>query len=536
MARYIFVTGGVVSALGKGLTAASIGQILKSSGLTVSLQKIDVYFNVNAGTMSPYQHGEIFVTNDGAETDLDLGHYERFVDVDLSGNSNVTAGKIYADVIAKERNGDYGGATVQTIPHVTNEIKERITRVGVETNADVVITEIGGTVGDIEGLPFLEAIRQLRSDLGRDHVLYIHCTLIPYLHTAKELKTKPTQHSVKELRSIGIQPDIIVCRSDRPLTPGVREKIALFCDIDKKAVIELVDVSQIYQVPLVLQKQGISSLIAEKFNLAELTPSMAHWSEIVEKMSNLSEKKLKIAIVGKYVRLPDAYLSIVEALTHGGLASGVGLDIDWILAENLEGTDPANLLAGAHGILVAPGFGLRGVEGKIEAVRYAREKKIPFLGISMGMQCAIIEAARNLCNLNDAHSVEFAADTPYPVIDCPPHQKTQEGEKSKMRLGLHPCKIKPATKSAQAYREELVYERHRHRYEINAKYYNQLEQCGLLVAGTSLDGSLIEIIELKDHPWFVGCQFQPEFKSRPQRPHPLFKDFIAAAFNYQANK
>lgn len=536
MTRYIFVTGGVVSALGKGLTAASIGQILKSSGLSVSLQKVDVYFNVNAGTMSPYQHGEIFVTDDGAETDLDLGHYERFVDVDLTKNNYVTAGKIYGSVIAKERNGDYGGATVQTIPHVTNEIKEHITRGGCTANADVVITEIGGTVGDIEGLPFLEAIRQLRTDLGRDRVLYVHCTLIPFLQTAGELKTKPTQHSVKELRSIGIQPDIIVCRSDRPLTTGVREKIALFCDIEKKAVIELRDVSHIYQVPIILEKQGISNLIAEKFQIKELKPQMESWTHMVEKMQKLQGEPLKIAVVGKYVRLPDAYLSISEALIHGGLAADTLVDIDWILAEDLEDRDSADFLDGVHGILVAPGFGIRGVEGKIKAVNYARVKGVPFFGISLGMQCAIIEMARNMCNMERAHSTEFSVDTPFPIIDLSPPNKAINGEKGEMRLGLHPCKIQTGTLAHAAYGTEIVSERHRHRYEFNNEYREKLADCGLIIAGTSPEDNFVEIIELPNHPWFLGCHFHPEFKSRPQVPHPLFKEFVKAALAYREAK
>lgn len=532
--KYIFVTGGVVSALGKGITAASLGHLLKSRGLQVSIQKFDPYINVDPGTMSPYQHGEVFVTQDGAETDLDLGHYERFIDVDLSKSNNITAGKVYASVISKERRGDYLGGTVQTIPHVTNEIKERITRVGRETHAHVVITEIGGTVGDIEGLPFLEAIRQLKLDLGRDNVLYIHCTLVPFLQTAGELKTKPTQHSVKELRSLGIQPNVIVCRSDRPLTEEVRDKIALFCDIESRAVVEAADAETIYEVPMILERQSLPELVMESFKLPPAPPQLEEWTNLVEKLKELKKgPKLTIAIVGKYVQLPDAYLSITEALEHGGVAADTGIEVRWVYAEDLEEKPADELLQGVHGILVAPGFGSRGIEGKIEAVRYAREQKIPFLGICLGMQCAVIEVARNLCHFSEAHSTEFQKDTPYPIIDLLPEQKEIEDMGGTMRLGVYPCKVEKETTTAMIYGEDLVYERHRHRYELNNEYRTQLQEAGLVMAGISPDRRLVEIVELQGHPWFLATQFHPEFRSRPQRPHPLFRHFVQAARKYK---
>ncbi len=535
--KHIFVTGGVVSALGKGITSASLGRLLNSRGLTVSIQKFDPYINVDPGTMSPYQHGEVFVTSDGAETDLDLGHYERFIDVDLTRNNNITAGKVYAAVVAKERRGDYLGATVQTIPHVTNEIKERITEVGRETHADVVITEIGGTVGDIEGLPFLEAIRQLKIDLGRDKVLYIHCTLVPYLKTAGELKTKPTQHSVKELRSLGIQPDIIVCRSDRTLTQDVRDKIALFCDIEKRAVIEARDVESIYEVPPILEKQGFADLVIERFGLSVSPPQLDEWYGLVEKVRKLNDgEKTKIAIVGKYVSLPDAYLSITEALEHGGIAENTGVEVQWILADELEEGDAVQFLRTAHGILVAPGFGDRGIEGKIKAIKYARENKIPFLGICLGMQCAVIEIARSLCGLAGANSTEFDPHTSFPVIDLMPEQKEVDHKGGTMRLGLYPCSLVPGTKTAAIYKQDLIEERHRHRYEVNNELRGDLEAGGLVLAGISPDNRLVEMVELQDHPWFIGTQFHPEFKSRPQRPHPLFRSFIGAAKKYSEGR
>ncbi|MEC9489272.1 MAG: CTP synthase [Halanaerobium sp.] len=530
MTKYIFVTGGVVSALGKGITAASLGRLLKSRGLQVSIQKFDPYINVDPGTMSPYQHGEVFVTDDGAETDLDLGHYERFIDTNLSQNNNVTTGSIYGSVISKERRGDYLGATVQVIPHITNEIKERITRVGRETNADVVITEIGGTVGDIESLPFLEAIRQLKGELGRDNILYIHCTLIPYLEAAGELKTKPTQHSVKELRSIGIQPDIIVCRSNRPLTQEVKEKIALFCDIEKDLVIEVKDVETIYEVPLLLERQDLSNKVINRLHLTATPPDMAQWEKMVDKMKGLGSD-IQIAIVGKYVQLKDAYISIVEALQHGGLAHGAGVTIKWIMAEDLEeaGGELDSLLADVDGILVPGGFGDRGIEGKITAIKYARENKIPFLGICLGMQCAVIEFARNVLGLAGANSSEFAPDNPYPVIALMPEQMDVEEMGGTMRLGLYPCKLKKGSLARELYGEEVIYERHRHRYEFNNQFRTQMVRNGMSLTGLSPDERLVEIIEIPEHPWFLGSQFHPEFKSRPNRPHPLFAGFVGAA-------
>lgn len=528
--RYIFVTGGVVSALGKGITAASLGRILKNRGMNVSMQKFDPYINVDPGTMSPYQHGEVFVTEDGAETDLDLGHYERFIDRNLTQSNNVTAGRIYAGVISRERRGDYLGATVQTIPHITNDIKDRITRVGRETDADIVITEIGGTVGDIEGLPFLEAIRQLKTDLGRENVLYIHCTLVPFLSTASELKTKPTQHSVKELRSIGIQPDIIVCRSDRHLSEDVKDKIALFCDIEKKAVIEAIDAETIYEVPLVLEEQNLSDLVLEKFQVKKAEPDMKQWRVMVEEIKSLKKKKpVRIALVGKYVQLPDAYLSITEALEHGGLAEGVRVQIDWVHSEDLEQKTAEELLSEASGILIAPGFGTRGIEGKIKAIRYARENKIPLLGICLGMQCSVIEFARNVAGMKNAHSTEFVAGTPYPVIDLMPEQRKVNDKGGTMRLGIYPCKVEENTKTGEVYGDNLVYERHRHRYELNNEFRSRLAEHGMRFPGISPDGRLVEIIELKNHPWFIGTQFHPEFKSRPDRAHPLFRGFVKAA-------
>lgn len=529
MTKYVFVTGGVVSALGKGITAASLGRLLKSRGFNVSVQKFDPYLNVDPGTMSPYQHGEVFVTDDGAETDLDLGHYERFIDVNLSQNNNVTTGKIYGSVIAKERKGDYLGATVQVIPHVTNEIKERITRVSRETNADVVITEIGGTVGDIESLPFLEAIRQLKIDLGRENVLYIHCTLVPYLSAAGEVKTKPTQHSVKELRSIGIQPDIIVCRSECHLTKGIKDKIALFCDIDPEAVIEAIDVKNIYEIPLVMEEQGLARIALKRLGLPEREPDLRDWRQMIEKMANL-ECKVRIAIVGKYVQLQDAYISIYESLRHAGVSNNCSIEFKWIYAEDLEKVDDsAELLADVDGILVPGGFGDRGIEGKIKAAKYAREHNVPYFGICLGMQIAVIEFARHVLKMAGANSSEFNAETPYPVIDLMPEQKDVEEMGGTMRLGIYPCKIAPGTLTSEAYGEQIIYERHRHRYEFNNQFRPQITAAGMKISGLSPDERLVEIIEISDHPWFVGSQFHPEFKSRPNRPHPLFVGFVGAA-------
>jgi len=530
MTKYIFVTGGVVSALGKGITAASLGRLLKSRGLQVSIQKFDPYINYDPGTMSPYQHGEVFVTDDGAETDLDLGHYERFIDVNLSKNNNVTTGKIYGSVISKERRGDYLGATVQVIPHITDEIKYRITRVGKETNADVVITEIGGTVGDIESLPFLEAIRQLRTDYGKNNILYLHCTLVPYLATAGELKTKPTQHSVKELRSIGIQPDIIVCRSDRELTQDVKDKISLFGNVEKEDVIQLVDADYIYEVPLMLEDEGLADNVIGKLEIEEKVhaPELTDWENLIEKIKNRTDQ-VEIAIVGKYVELPDAYISIAESFTHAGIANDCRVNIKYVYAEDLEEEEKVEEnLKDVDGILVPGGFGDRGIEGKIAAVKYARENKVPYFGICLGMQCAVIEYARNILDLDDANSSEFNEESSDPVIDLMPDQHDIEDMGGTMRLGLYPCKLEENTISKKAYSDEVIYERHRHRYEFNNQYRSRMEKKGMIFSGLSPDEKLVEIIEIPDHPWFVGVQFHPEFKSRPNRPHPLFVRFVEA--------
>jgi len=528
MAKYIFVTGGVVSSLGKGITAASLGRLLKARGLNVTIQKFDPYINVDPGTMSPYQHGEVFVTDDGAETDLDIGHYERFIDASLSKTNNVTAGKIYWSVIHKERRGEYLGKTVQVIPHITNEIKHQILRAGSEKSADIVITEIGGTVGDIESLPFLEAIRQLRSDIGRESVMYIHVTLIPWLEKSGELKTKPTQHSVKELRSIGIQPDIIVCRTQHPLNEDIRAKIALFCDIDPFAVIENADVQHIYEVPMLLEKQGMADLVCQRLGLGERQPDLSEWIHLVEKTRKLS-RQVKIALVGKYVSLHDAYLSVAEALYHAGLANGVQVDIKWIDSESIE-TNGCGELEDVAGIIIPGGFGDRGIEGKVTACNFARTKKIPLFGICLGMQCQVIEYTRNMAGYADAHSSEFA-DTPHPVINLMEAQQIIEDKGGTMRLGLYPCKIAPDSRLYAIYQDVIIYERHRHRYEFNNAYRQQLAEKGLTFSGLSPDENLVEVIELADHPWYIGTQFHPEFKSRPNRPHPLFIDFIAASVN-----
>jgi len=535
MAKFIFVTGGVVSSLGKGITAASLGRLLKSRGIKVTVLKLDPYINVDPGTMSPYQHGEVFVTEDGGETDLDLGHYERFIDINLNKGNNVTTGKIYGSVINKERKGDYLGSTVQVIPHITNEIKERIYRVAKEDNADIVITEIGGTVGDIESLPFLEAIRQVKTDIGREDVLYIHVTLVPYLSAAGELKTKPTQHSVKELRSLGIHPDVIVCRTEKPLLKDMKEKLALFCDIDVNAVIQNMDAQSIYQVPLVLAKEGLDDIVLKKLNILAPEPDLREWEEMVGKVIS-PRKKVKIALVGKYVALHDAYMSVVESLRHAGIAYDAGIDLDWVNSEELETQDIALRLADVDGILVPGGFGDRGVEGKIKAITYARENKIPFFGLCLGMQCAVIEFARNVCGLKDAHSTEFNPHTPYPVIDIMPEQLEVEDKGGTMRLGVYPCKVMDNTKTWAAYQDEIVYERHRHRFEYNNQFRDQLTSAGLIIGGTLPSGRLVEIVEIVDHPWFLATQFHPEFKSRPTNPHPLFRDFIGSALRYAEQK
>ncbi len=532
MAKHVFITGGVVSSLGKGITGASLGCLLKSRGLKVTIQKFDPYLNVDPGTMSPFQHGEVFVTDDGAETDLDLGHYERFVDENLTKDSNVTSGSIYYSVIRKERRGDYLGATVQVIPHVTNEIKERITRVGRSRDIDVVITEIGGTVGDIESLPFLEAIRQFRNDVGRRNVLYIHVTLIPFIAASGELKTKPTQHSVNELRSIGIQPDIIVCRSDRPITQELKEKIALFTDVEARAVISCVDAPHIYCVPLNLREEGLDGLVVDKLGLDAGRPQLGEWIALVEKIKSATGN-VRIALVGKYVQLQDAYLSVVEALRHAAIHHGRKLELIWVDAESLREEEITSKLAGADGILVPGGFGVRGIEGKILAVRYARENKVPYLGLCLGLQVAVAEFARHVAGLEGANSAEFDPDTPYPVIDLLPEQKGVADKGGTMRLGAWPARLKEGTKAAAAYGQEVISERHRHRYEVNNQFRDQLTAAGLVISGTTPDDRLVEMIELPDHPWFVACQFHPEFKSRPTRPHPLFREFIGAAVTRQ---
>lgn len=530
MTKFIFVTGGVVSSLGKGITASALGRLLKNRGLKVTIQKFDPYINVDPGTMSPYQHGEVFVTDDGAETDLDLGHYERFIDINLSKNSNVTTGKIYSTVITKERRGDYLGGTVQVIPHITNAIKDRVYRAAKETHPDVVITEIGGTVGDIESLPFLEAIRQIKSDVGRNNVMYIHCTLIPMLRASGELKTKPTQHSVKELRSIGIQPNLIVCRTEYPLTADMKAKLALFCDIDKDAVIEARDAETLYEVPLMMQEQRLDEIVVRYLGLECGEANMDEWKELVHKVKNLTHKTT-IALVGKYVSLQDAYLSVAEALRHAGFESDTEIDIRWIDAEEVTNENVAEFLKDAHGILVPGGFGDRGIEGKIVTLKYAREKKIPLLGICLGMQLACVEGARHLLGLEGANSSELNPATKYPVIDLLPEQKEIDELGGTMRLGLYPCKLKPGTLAQKAYGNGLVYERHRHRYEFNNEYREKMEGAGYVFSGTSPDGRLVEIVEYKDHPWFVTTQFHPEFISRPNRPQPLFRDFVAASLN-----
>jgi CTP synthase len=528
MTKYIFVTGGVVSSLGKGITAASLGRLLKSRGFSVTIQKFDPYINVDPGTLSPYQHGEVFVTDDGAETDLDLGHYERFIDINLSKTSSVTTGKIYWSVIHKERRGEYLGKTVQVIPHITNEIKHQIQRVGAETSADIVITEIGGTVGDIESLPFLEAIRQLRSDIGKDSILYIHVTLIPWLEKSGELKTKPTQHSVKELRSIGIQPDIIICRTQQPLNEEIKAKIALFCDIDQEAVIENADVDHIYEVPLLLEKQGLAELVSKKLGLSLNDPDLSQWRQMVEKARDLTGT-VRIALVGKYISLRDAYLSVVEALYHAGIANGVKVEIQWVDSQMLE-EEGCSVLEGAAGIIIPGGFGNRGIEGMVAACNYGRTHNVPFFGICLGMQCQVVEFARNAAELAEANSSEFS-DTCHPVISLLENQQTEENLGGTMRLGLYPCKVLTGTRLHEVYQAEIIYERHRHRYELNNAYRKQLASKGLVFAGVSPDENLVEVIELANHPWYIGTQFHPEFKSRPNRPHPLFLDFVAACIN-----
>ncbi|HEV2458418.1 MAG TPA: CTP synthase [Ktedonobacterales bacterium] len=531
MAKLLFVTGGVASSVGKGIAVASIGRLLKSRGLSVAIMKLDPYINVDPGTMSPYQHGEVFVTDDGAETDLDLGHYERFTDEATTQASNVTTGQVYAAVIGKERRGEYLGGTIQVIPHITNEIKARIQSLASASGADVVICEVGGTVGDIEGEPFLEAIRQMRKEVGRDDVLYIHVTLLPYIGATKELKTKPTQHSVKELLRAGIQPDIILCRSDYPVSDDIREKIALFCNISDRAVIPLVTAGSIYEVPLMLEGAGMGDFLVETLRLENAQPAdLAEWRELVTRIE-AEKPMLRIALVGKYVALHDAYLSVVEALHHAGWANGVDVQVEWVNSETLETAweDYKPLLESVDGIVVPGGFGHRGIEGKILAARLAREDKIPYLGLCLGMQVAVVEFARNVLGLTDANSSEFNPDSQNKVIDLMPSQRHVADKGGTMRLGQWVCCLTPGSKAEAAYGQPIVFERHRHRYEYNNAYRKRMEQAGMALSGRTADGSLIEIAELKDHPWFVGTQFHPEFKSRPTRPHPLFREFVAAA-------
>jgi len=527
MTKYIFVSGGVVSSVGKGITVASLGRILKSRGITVSVQKLDPYLNVDPGTMSPFQHGEVFVTDDGAETDLDLGHYERFIDVSLTRSSNVTAGQIYKNVIGRERRGDYLGGTIQVIPHITNEIKERVTRVAKQTGAQVVIVEVGGTVGDIESLPFLEAIRQMRRDVGETNTLFIHLTLLPYIASTQELKTKPTQHSVKELLSIGIQPDIIVCRSDYPVSDDLREKIALFCNVEKRAVVPLETVSSIYQVPLVLEESGLGEFVLEKLGLGDRSADLTEWRVMVNRTQELKHE-VEVGVVGKYVDLHDSYLSVREALFHAALHENRRLKVVWIDSEQLEKEGDSRLKE-LHGIVVPGGFGYRGVEGMIRTARYAREHDIPYLGLCLGMQIMVIELARHILGSEEPNSTEFNMFTPHPVIDLLPEQRDVPDKGGTMRLGQYPCQLIAGTRAADAYGgANIIFERHRHRYEFNNDFRELLGVAGLTFSGLSPDGRLVEISELAGHPWMLGTQFHPEFKSRPNRPHPLFSAFIRA--------
>jgi CTP synthase len=530
MAKYVFVTGGVTSSLGKGITAASVGRLLKARGLAVSVLKLDPYINVDPGTMSPYQHGEVFVTDDGAETDLDLGHYERFIDENLTQLSNVTTGRIYQAVIGKERRGDYLGGTVQVIPHITNEIKERIQQVARDGRADVVIVEVGGTVGDIESLPFLEAIRQMRKDVGRQNVAYVHVTLLPALMATGELKTKPTQHSVKELRGIGIQPDVIVLRSDHPVSQEIRDKIALFTDVASDAVIPAETAQTIYEVPLLFEAAGLGSLLTRELGLDDVArqPDLESWTELVDLIKR-PKPTLEIALVGKYIELPDAYLSVIESLKHAGWAHEVDVKIRWIDSELLTKDNIDETLAGIGGIVVPGGFGHRGIEGKVLAAKFARERRVPYLGLCLGLQCAVIEFARDVLGTEDANSTEFDMFTEHPVIDFMPDQRTMQEKGGTMRLGLYPARLTPGSKASAVYGTELIYERHRHRFEVNNSYRPLLEAAGMILSGQSPDGRLVEIIELRDHPWFVASQFHPEFRSRPDRPHPLFDGFIGVA-------
>ncbi len=528
MSKYIFITGGVVSSVGKGIAAASIGTILKSRQVTVSAQKLDPYLNVDPGTMSPYQHGEVFVTQDGAETDLDLGNYERFIDINLTADSNVTSGQIYSAVIAKERRGDFLGGTIQVVPHVTTEIKERFKQLASKSQAEVVIIEVGGTVGDIEGQPFLEAIRQMRNDVGRDNILYVHVTYLPYLTSTQELKTKPTQHSVNELRRMGIQPDIIICRSDYPISEGIKDKISLFCDVDRQAVIPLPTVSTIYEVPLVLQEEGLGQLVVDKLKLRAQQPDLSQWQELVEHLKTPREP-IDIALVGKYVEFQDSYFSVREALHHAALSHDRDVNLLWVPSEALERGEGDVLLRSAQGIIVPGGFGVRGIEGMIKAATYARENQIPYLGLCLGMQVMVIEFARYVLGSTEPNSTEFDASTRYPVIDLLPEQQAIQDKGGTMRLGDYPCQLVPGSRAADAYGQDMLNERHRHRFEFNNQFRDILEKAGMVYSGLSPDGRLVEVCELADHPWMVSCQFHPEFGSRPGRPHPLFCDFIGKA-------
>ncbi|MBE9566095.1 MAG: CTP synthase [Proteobacteria bacterium] len=532
MTKFIFVTGGVVSSVGKGITAACLGRLLKDRGLKITLQKIDPYLNVDAGTMSPFQHGEVFVTDDGSETDLDLGHYERFVDINLTHRSNVTTGQVYGSVIRKERGGEYLGQTVQVIPHVTEEIKSHIRGVAQQGSAAVAITEIGGTVGDIEGQPFLEAIRQMRRELGAENTLYIHVTLIPHLGTTGELKTKPTQHSVRELRNIGIQPDILLCRTRSPLSKEMREKLSLFCDVAPEAIIEGLDTESVYELPLIFEEQGFGRLVADRLGV-DGTPDHSEWEQVVDRIHN-PKQTVAIAMVGKYMALQDAYLSVTEALKHGGIANEAKVEVHRVDAEEIEKKGAAKLLKGMHGVIVPGGYGDRGVEGKILAVQHARESNIPFLGLCLGMQCAVIEFARNICGWKDANSAEFSETTKHPVLDLLPEQEGVTDKGATQRLGAYKMRIMPGTRARKVYGAARGSERHRHRFEVNNKFRSELEDRGLVISGVSPDGELVELVELPEHPFFLASQFHPEFKSRPNRAHPLFREFIKAALEHQA--
>ena len=533
MTKYIFVTGGVVSSVGKGVTAASMGRLIKSRGVAVSIQKLDPYINVDPGTLSPYQHGEVFVLEDGSETDLDLGHYERFIDENLTAASNTTSGQVYQAVISKERRGDFLGGTIQVIPHITNEIKRRVAQVAVESKAEVVIVEVGGTVGDIESLPFLEAIRQMRKDVGRENVLYVHVTYVPYISATQELKSKPTQHSVIELRSVGVQPDVIVCRSDYPITDSLKDKISLFCDVEKRAVISLVTADNIYKVPLILEDEGLGEFIAERLGLPKARPDLAMWRQMVAEIDR-PKPRLRIGVVGKYIAMLDAYMSVRESLFHAALAHQRDLEVEWINSEDLERGKGSEALAGVAGIVVPGGFGHRGIEGKIAAARYARENRLPYLGLCLGMQVMVIELARHALGSNEANSTEFDNSTKVPVIDLMPEQRSISDVGGTMRLGAYPCELVPGTRVAAAYGVPLVHERHRHRFELNNQFRDVLSNAGMVFSGISPDGRLVEIAELRDHPWMVGSQFHPELKSRPGKPHPLFNGFVQAAVQYDA--